>query len=58
MACDAASSYHFPFPSTGPNIPKWDCILNCCSGCPRMNAPYLESPEQLHSFFPAPLHKL
>ena len=40
--CDAASSYHFISPITGSNTPKWDCILNCCSGCPRTNAPYLE----------------
>ena len=27
---DAASSYHFPSPITGSNIPKWECILICC----------------------------
>ena len=48
MACDAASSYHFPFPSTGS---KWDCILNCCSDFPITNVPYLESPEQLNRLF-------
>ena len=37
-ACDAESSYHCPSPITGSNIPKWDCILNCCSGCPKINA--------------------
>ena len=40
-ACDSESSYHCPFPITGSKIPKWDCILNCCSDYPRMNAPYL-----------------
>ena len=40
-ACDAASSYHCTSPSTGSNIPKWDCILNCCFDCLRMNSPYL-----------------
>ena len=39
--CDAVSSYHFPFPSTGSNIPKWGCIFNFCSDCPSMNATYL-----------------
>ena len=39
--CDAALSYHFPSPITGSNIPKWDCILNCCSDCPGMNTSYL-----------------
>ena len=41
-ACDAASSYYFPFPITGSNIPKRDCILNCCYEKTRMNAPNLE----------------
>ena len=57
-ACDAASSYHCPSPITGSNIPKWDFILNCFSDCPRTNAPYLESPEQLHRFFPYYRHKI
>ena len=57
-ACDAASPYHCPFTVTGSNIPKWDLILNCCSGCPRMNAPYLESSEQLDHLFPASVHKI
>ena len=42
-ACDAASSYNFPYPFMGPNITKWDCILNFCSDFPGMNATYLES---------------
>ena len=49
-ACDAASSYHCPYSITGSNISKWDCIFNCCSGYPRINAQYLESSEQLDSF--------
>ena len=57
-ACDAASSYHCPSPITGYNLSKWDCILNYCYDCPRTNAPYLKSPEQLHSLFPATLHKI
>ena len=44
MACNAASSYHCTSTIKGLNIPKQDCILNCCSYFPRMNAPYLESP--------------
>ena len=56
--CNSASSYHFPYPITGTNISKWDFILNCCSDCPRMNAPHLESSEQLDIFFPASLHKI
>ena len=52
------SSYHVPSPITESNIPKWDCILNFCYDCPRMNAPYLESLEKLHRFFPASLHKI
>ena len=42
-ACDSTSSYHYSSPITGSKIPKWDCILNCCSDCPVMNAPFLES---------------
>ena len=57
-ACDAASSYHFPFSITGSKIPKQDCILNCCFDCPRINDPYLESSEQLDRFFPASLNKI
>ena len=34
----------------GWNIPKWDCILNFCSYCPRI--------EQLDRLFPASLHKI
>ena len=54
---DAASSYHFPSTITGSNIPKWDCILNCCSDCPRTNAKYLEQSEQLYRLLTASLHK-
>ena len=57
-SCDAMSSYNFPSPITGSNISKWDCILNCCSDCPRINAPYLESSEQLDRLFPTSLHKI
>ena len=57
-ACNSASSYNFPFPITGSNIPKWDCILNCCSDFPSMNASYLEPSEQMHGFFPASFHKI
>ena len=32
-------------------------MLNCCSDCTMMNAPFLESSEQLNRFFLAPLHK-
>ena len=40
-ACNSVSSYNCPSPITGSNIPKWDCIFNCCYGCPNMNDPYL-----------------
>ena len=40
-SCDAVSSYHFSSPSVGLKIPKWECIFNCCSDCPRTNYPYL-----------------
>ena len=43
---------------TGSKIPKWDYILNFCSDCPMMNAPFLESSEQLNHLFPASLHKI
>ena len=56
--CDTASLYHCPSPIIGSKIPKWDFILNVCSDCPMMNAPFLESSEQLDSFFPAYLHKI
>ena len=39
-------------------FPKWDCILNCCSDCPMMNVPFLESSEQLNRFFPESLDKI
>ena len=39
---DAASSYHFPSPINGSNIPKRDLILNFCYYCLRMNNGYLE----------------
>ena len=32
--------------------------MNCCYDCPNMNAPYLESPEQLHRLFHASIHKI
>ena len=32
--------------------------MNCCSDCIRTNAPYLESSEQLDSFFPAYPNKI
>ena len=57
-ACDSASSYPSPSRIMGSKISKWGCILNCCSDCPRMNAPYLKLSEQLDSFFPASLHKI
>ena len=41
IACDAASSYHFTSTITGSNITKWNCILNFCSDCTRMNTPHL-----------------
>ena len=56
--CDSTSSYHCPYPITGPNIPKWECILNFCFDFTRMNDPYLESPEQMDRFFPDSLHKI
>ena len=31
--------------------------MNCCSDCPRTNATYLESLEQLDCLFTASLHK-
>ena len=57
-ACDAASSYHLTYPIMGSNIPKWDCIFNCCDDFPMMNAPDLESSEKLDCFFPISLHKI
>ena len=57
-ACDYASSHHCSYPLTGSNSPKWDCIFNCCYDCPMINAPFLESSEQLNHFFPASLHKI
>ena len=39
----------------------WDqrfCILNCYFYCPGMNAPYLESLEQIGHLFPASLHRI
>ena len=40
-ACDDMSSYNCTSPITGSNIPKRECVLNCCSVCPGMNAPDL-----------------
>ena len=57
-ACDTASSYHCSSQINGSKIPKRDCILNCCSDFPMMNAPFLESSEQLNCFFPASLRKI
>ena len=42
----------------GSNIPKWNCILKCCSNFPSINAPYLELSEQLDRLFPASLHRI
>ena len=56
--CDAASAYYCPSTIMGSNIPKWDCILNCCSDFSSMNALYLESSEQLCRFFPASFQKI
>ena len=58
IASDSASSYHCPSRITGSNIPKWDCIFNCCSYFPIMNDPYLESSEQLDDLFPDSIHKI
>ena len=41
ISCDSALSYHHPSPNIGSKITKWDCILNCCSDCPMMNASFL-----------------
>ena len=57
-ACDAASSYHCPSPISGSNIPRWECIFNCCYDCRIMNAPYLESLEQLDGLFPTYHHEI
>ena len=57
-ACDDESSYHCSSQITGSNIPKLDCILNCCSRFPMMNAPFLESSEQPNSFLPESLQKI
>ena len=56
--CDAASSYHCIYPIIGSKIPKWDCILKCCSDFPMINDPFLESSEQLDRLFPVSLHKI
>ena len=32
--------------------------MNCCSGCPGMNAPNYESSVQRNSLFPASFHKI
>ena len=45
------SSYHCPSPLTRSETPKWEYIFNCCSDCPGMNVPDLESPEQLDCLF-------
>ena len=42
----------------GSNITKWECILNGCSGCPKMNALNLESSEQIDHLFPTSLYKI
>ena len=52
------SLYHCPYQIMGSKIPKWDCISNCCSDFPGMNAPYLESSEKLDCFFPDSLHQI
>ena len=57
-ACDDVSSYRCPSPITASNIQNRNWILNCCSDCTRMNAPYLESSEQLDCLFPTSLHKI
>ena len=57
-ACDAESSYNFTSPIYGSNIPKCDCILNCCSDFSRLNVLYLESSKQLDCLFPDFLHKI
>ena len=57
IAYDAASSYHCMHQIVGSKILKWDCILNCCTECPRMKAPYLESSKQLDRLFTGSLHK-
>ena len=57
-ACDAALSYNCSSTITESNITKWDCILNLCYDCTRINAPYLESSEQIDIFFPDSLHKI
>ena len=44
--------------TTVSKIPKWDRILNCCSDYPIINAPFLESSEQLNRFLPASFHKI
>ena len=54
-ACDAVSSYHCLYPSTVLEIPKWDCIFNFCCYCPSINAPYLESSEELNHISLLPL---
>ena len=56
-ACDAEPLYHCPYPSNGPKLTKWDCILNCCSDFPGTNTTDLESSEQLDRFFLASFHK-
>ena len=56
--CYFASSYCCLSPILGSKLPKWDCIMNCCYDCPRMNAPYLESSEQLDRFFTDSFHKI
>ena len=53
-----SSSFIFPSPINVSKIPKRNFILNCCSDCSRMNAPYLEWSEKLDCFFPASLHKI
>ena len=57
-SCDAASLYNCYSTINVSNIPSWYCILNCCSDFPMINAPFLESSEQLNRFFPASLHKI
>ena len=56
--CNAAPSYNCTSSINVSNIQKEDCILNYCSDFPRMNAPYLESSEQLDCLFTDSIHEI
>ena len=43
----AAFSTMCPFPVTGIDLPKWNCVLKCCSSCPKVALPEEEVNENV-----------